>query len=212
MSRILLLVLVPLVALQTACFSRRGVELANRFHSSGIETGAINQPVDYSDPLLIEHRTILLTTEINEQTSHSIISKLLFLNHRSHEPITLYLSTYGGYIKDAFAIIDVIEAIDAPVNTVGMGACYSGGALILAAGTGVRSALPNTTIVIHSPTPQGRAPKKLTDLWLHNNSDLLNRRTRLPKKLLPHRVDHRIILSLDDALRHGMIDRIAETL
>ena len=184
------------------------VRLASEYHAAAIEKGAVRERTDYSDPVLVDLRTILLTTEINESSSREIISKLLFLDRLSHQPINLYLSTYGGFIKDAFSIIDVVETLDSPVNTIGMGACYSGGALLLAAGTGTRSVMPNTTIVLHSPTPEGKANTLLSEMWLKINRDFLSRRTRLPAGKLPTQPDRRLVLSLPDALEFGLIDTI----
>lgn len=196
-------------SLTSSCTRGLPYQIANQYHSAAIEKGASPSSIDFKDPVLTDLRTILLTTEINESSSREIIAKLLFLDALSDAPINLYISTYGGFIKDAFSVIDVIDSLKSPVNTIGMGACYSGGALLLAAGTGSRTAMPNTTIVIHSPTPEGKAEARLSELWLKINHDFLKRQTKLPPHLLPKTLDRKLVLTLNEAVEYELIDRIS---
>ncbi|MFQ3671859.1 MAG: ATP-dependent Clp protease proteolytic subunit, partial [Verrucomicrobiia bacterium] len=133
-------------------------EVANAFVERLTESRLLERPVDFSCPLLAQ-RIIVVTGEINELTSAWVCQKLLFLDAvDSSAPIDLYVKTFGGWQADAFAIIDVMQRISAPVNTWAMGDCSSSGAMILVAGTGVRRALPHALIMVHVVEERGEDP------------------------------------------------------
>ena len=82
------------------------------------------------------------------------ISKVrLILTHRPEEakdePITLLLNTNGGDVYEALGIIDYMQTVSVPINVIARGRAMSAGAMILCAGTGLRAASKNTTIMVH---------------------------------------------------------------
>ena len=115
-----------------------------------IEAGLHPRGLNPDDPLLAE-RIIVISEGMNESVARRVIESLLYLDRLdSTRPIDLYLYTTGGWYDSAFAIADTILAIDAPVNTIALGGCYSAGAIILVAGTGSRSAHPNAILSVHA--------------------------------------------------------------
>ena len=108
----------------------------------------INWSID--DPLL-KQRTIVIFGNINEIHAQFIIEKLLYLNQLNpKEEINVYLRSFGGWLDDAFAIIDIINEIDCKVNIHALGNCESAGLLILSAASGTRTAGKNTILMFHS--------------------------------------------------------------
>lgn len=91
--------------------------------------------VDFTDPVL-NRRQILLFGKIDQRAAELTIQKLLFLEGKSHDPIDLYLQTPGGETISALAIQRTMGLLQSPVNTCALSECTSGGALLLAAGTG----------------------------------------------------------------------------
>jgi len=68
------------------------------------------------------------------------------------EPITFYISSYGGQATEMFAVYDVMRDIRerTPINTYGIGKVMSAGVLLLAAGTkGERRIGKNCRVMIH---------------------------------------------------------------
>jgi ATP-dependent Clp endopeptidase proteolytic subunit ClpP len=63
-------------------------------------------------------------------------------------PIELYLTTYGGLVHAAFAVVDVIRSLRVPVHTIVLGYVASAGTLISLAGT-KRIITPNSFMMIH---------------------------------------------------------------
>ncbi len=82
------------------------------------------------DQTLLQSRKILLTTDINAISTKLIVGSLLALNAQDPKaPIDLYVRTNGGYYDDAFAVVDAIRLIDAPVNTYAVGGSHSSGTM-----------------------------------------------------------------------------------
>jgi ATP-dependent Clp protease protease subunit len=162
------------------------------------------------DPLL-GRRTILVTANINERTASDVVSRLLYLNAQdSRRPIELYLSTQGGWVDSAFTIIDVIERIEAPVNTWAIGGCYSAGALILSAGTGRRYATPNAILMIHaSLDPATTTSFAYEQLALERYERVWRERAALPAAWFPMVGGEEYYLSAQEALKFKLIDEIA---
>jgi len=120
------------------------------FTDAFIEAGLRPQGLDPDDPLLAQ-RTIVISEGMNESVARRVVESLLYLDHQDPtQPIDLYIYTTGGWYDSAFAIADTILAIDAPVNTIALGGCYSAGAIVLVAGTGTRSAHPNAILSVHA--------------------------------------------------------------
>jgi ATP-dependent Clp protease protease subunit len=105
---------------------------------------------------LLKDRIIFLGTPVDDQVANVIIAQLLFLE--SDDPdkeINLYINSPGGSVSAGLGIYDAIQHIKSPVNTTVVGLAASMGALLLAAGTGKRYALPNARVMIHQPHLSG---------------------------------------------------------
>jgi ATP-dependent Clp endopeptidase proteolytic subunit ClpP len=76
-------------------------------------------------------------------------SKLRNVNISSEpKPIVLILTTHGGLVHAAFSVVDTIQSLRVPVNTVVCGYVASAGTLISLAGT-KRFITPNSFMMIH---------------------------------------------------------------
>ena len=100
---------------------------------------------------MLEDRIVFLNEEIDSDVANSIIMQLLWLaSDNPDEPIDLYIKSPGGSVYDGLALKDIIHKIPCKVNTIAIGMVASMGAYLLSAGTGVRKALRNSRIMIHS--------------------------------------------------------------
>lgn len=170
----------------------------------GIELAT--SPVEVS---LLEHRRIVIATAINAATAQRAVRALLLLDAvDGNRPIDLYIRTEGGWVDDAFAIISVMQTLRAPVNTHAIGGTYSSGAMLLAAGTGVRYAYPFSSIMFHGGL--------YNDDGDHGQSTMDNRRlvafwerhARLPPDWLDTREEKTYFLGPEKALELGLVDQI----
>jgi ATP-dependent Clp protease protease subunit len=168
--------------------------------------------VDFTDPVL-GSRQILLFGSIDQETAEIAIQKLLFLDNKGHEPIDLFLETPGGDLKYAWAIYQTMRLIHSPVNTYALSECNSGGAMLLAAGTGRRRAFHGALILIHGIKPgvgDHKPPAEaLADLQV-SYADFWRRYTKLPQSWLPLPLDSWHILTAEQALDCGIVDEIID--
>ena len=172
------------------------------------ESGNLN-PSPHLAEGLMESRTILLTSDINANSTKQVVASLLILNGQdSTTPIDLYVRTNGGYYDDAFAVVDAMRMIDAPVNTYAIGGCHSSGALIVAAGTGQRGAYEHAILMVHD---------NLSDDGGHHDVDTKeNDRMRafwgafnqLPATWFTQSGDDLYYINPEQALAYGLVDSI----
>jgi len=95
-------------------------------------------------------RNIILTGDIEANNSIAVCANLLDLD--SEEEITLFINSAGGSINAGYAIIDVMHALDSPVNIVAIGYVASMATSIMALGEkGRRYAYSHTVFLIHNP-------------------------------------------------------------
>ena len=171
-----------------------------------------NSRVNFNDPLL-NSRKILLFGPIDQRTAEIAIQKLLFLDSKGHDPIDLFLETPGGELKYAWAVLQAITLIHSPVNTYALSDCNSGGAMLLAGGTGKRRAIQGAVIVIHGLKPgvgSEKPPATLVTDLQDSYTDFWRKRTNLPQSLLPLPLDSLHILTAEQALKYGIVDEVID--
>lgn len=174
-------------------------------------SGNFNHAV-FLDEHLLESRKIVVTTGVNSHLSKQIVASLLLLNDQDpQQPIDLYLRTDGGWLPDAFAVVDTMRAISAPVNVYALGETSSAGAIILIGGTGRRVAMTHSLIMIHYIMDE---PIEISfDRHLLNNRmevDYFQTNTKLPDEWFKKIGDEVYYLDSKQALAYGIIDEIIE--
>ncbi len=179
-------------------------DLLDLFVDTGVEFSA--SPVETN---LLEHRKIVIGTDINPNTVQRVARALLLLDAQdSNRPIDLYIRTEGGRLDDAFGIVSVMQSLKTPVNTHAIGGTHSAGAMILAAGTGVRYGYPFSSIMFHAGLYQ--------DDGDHGENTLDNRRlvtfweqnARLPAAWLHSKTEKTYFVGPEKALELGLVDQI----
>ena len=133
------------------------------------------------------------------------------------KPIHMHISSEGGDFWDMLSILETMEAIKAPVYTTVVGYCFSGAALLVAAGKRKhRFIRKNSWVMVHELSAEF-TQQKMSDLeieyeWTRScNEQLLEllsyytKRTlaALKKDLIK---DHP--LNAEEALEFGIVDRI----
>ena len=102
----------------------------------------------------IQSSSVLLFGEIMDGTLYDLITRIRAILHmrdetRKNDPINLVINSTGGSVYEALGIIDYIQSLHVKVNTIVRGCAMSAAALILCAGTGIRAASKNSTIMFH---------------------------------------------------------------
>jgi len=168
---------------------------------------------------LLKDRIIILNDEVNDHTAGVIIAQMLFLDHSTGAglPIEFYINSPGGSVAAGLAIYDVMQLISSPVNTTCLASAASMGAVLLAGGTGKRSCLKHSRVMIHQVSSgfhgtaadiniQVAETNKLYDQLL----DILSLHTKQDKKKLKKDCDRDFWMSSTEALNYGIIDQVIE--
>jgi ATP-dependent Clp protease protease subunit len=105
------------------------------------------------DELLLENRVVFMIGEINQASAARVMMQMLYLENQGRgKDINLYINSPGGAVDDTLALYDTMKFMSSPVNTYCLGRAYSGGSVLLAAGTkGKRYILPHAKVMIHQP-------------------------------------------------------------
>ena len=105
------------------------------------------------DELLLENRIVFLIGEINPSSASRVMMQMLYLeNQRRNQEINFYINSPGGAVDDTLALYDTMRFLSSPIATYCIGRAYSGGSVLLTAGTkGRRFILPHAKVMIHQP-------------------------------------------------------------
>lgn len=163
----------------------------------------MDSPVDLNSPGFFERRVILSTSDVNAAFSRNVIAQLLALDADDKtKPIDFYLRTEGGWEADAFAVVDAIRSIQAPVNIHGLGEVHSAGSMILAAGTGTRFVYENTLLGFHSAGP-GEEP-----LFEARYIEFWKKHANLPTHWIENRDEEMFYFTAKEAIEMGVADEM----
>lgn len=108
---------------------------------------------DMRSPSLSDKGIYYFSGDFNQSSVKDCITWILdanFQDKTQYEALTLIISSYGGDLFSAFALIDVMRGSAIPVNTIGLGIIASAGLMTFIAGQpGQRIITPNTSILSH---------------------------------------------------------------
>lgn len=115
-----------------------------------LEKSQLNvQPLDIYSRLLYD-RIIYMGDEFTPETCNLIITQLLYLNSINEDPIDIYINSPGGSVFDGLSVVDTINLVKSPINTICTGMAASMGAVLLSCGEkGKRAVLPHSRVMIH---------------------------------------------------------------
>jgi len=170
----------------------------------------------------LEDGIIYVFSDIDDTVQYEIMAKTKsILRYREHsgknngDPINLILNSDGGNVHSAFGIIDYINTLDVPVNTITIGRAFSAAAMILIAGTGVRLASKNASIMFHEISADHFG--KSSDLkanTAHLNDletyalNIIAPKSNKPKEWWADKITKDFYMSSTQALELGVIDKI----
>ena len=166
---------------------------------------------------LLRERIVFLGTPVDDMVANLIVAQLLLLDSENPEKdIMLYINSPGGSVTAGLAIYDTMQHIRADVSTICLGQAASMGAFLLSSGTpGKRLALPHSRVLIHQPL--GGAQGQATDIEIQANeiirikkslNSILASNTGQPLKKIEKDTDRDYIMTPQEALEYGMIDKV----
>ena len=166
---------------------------------------------------LLRERIIFLGTPIDDMVANLVVAQMLLLDSENPEKdIMLYINSPGGSVTAGFAIYDTMQHIRSDVSTICLGQAASMGAFLLSSGTkGKRLALPHSRVLIHQPL--GGAQGQATDIEIQaaeiirikkSLNEILASNTGQSIKKIEKDTDRDYIMTPEEALEYGMIDRV----
>ena len=166
---------------------------------------------------LLKERVLFVTGPIEDYGASLITAQLLFLEAENpKKEISMYINSPGGLVTSGMAIYDTMQYIRPAVQTFCVGQAASAASLLLTAGEkGMRSALPNASIMVHQPSGgyQGQA----TDILIHAQfTEKLKRRlneiyvkhTGQDYDTIHQALERDNFMSVEQAKDFGLIDSI----
>ncbi len=170
---------------------------------------------------LLKENIIFLGTPIDDTVANLVIAQMLFLAAEDpQKDINLYINSPGGSITAGLAILDTMRFVEPDIVTICVGQAASMAAVLLAAGTkGKRYSLPHSRILIHQPSMSGLAGQA-ADIDIYAKeilrmretlNQILAESTGQPVEKVARDVDRDYIMSAEQALEYGMIDRVITT-
>ena len=170
---------------------------------------------------LLRERIIFLGTPVDDMVANLIVAQMLLLDSENPEKdIMLYINSPGGSVTAGLAIYDTMQHIRADVCTICLGQAASMGAFLLCSGAkGKRMALPHSRVLIHQPL--GGAQGQATDIQIQAEeiirikktlNDILASNTGQSLKKIEKDTDRDYIMTPEQALEYGMIDKIVTQL
>ncbi len=166
---------------------------------------------------LLKDRIIMLSGEINDAVSSTIVAQLLFLEAQDpQKDIYLYINSPGGVITSGMSIYDTMNYIKPDVSTICIGQAASMGAFLLSSGAkDKRYSLPHSRIMIHQPL--GGAQGQAVDIQIQAKEiqrmkDMLNQilseQTNQDIQTIEKDTDRDNFMSAQEALEYGLIDKV----
>ena len=178
---------------------------------------------DYRPASLSDFGVYYFASEFSVSTTKDVITWILDSNLQQNnkpEQLTLMITSYGGDLLSAFALIDVMRGSSIPIHTIGLGVIASAGLMTFIAGEkGHRLITPNTSILSHQWSA-GAFGKEHELLATGRQFDLISKRTIahykkctglddaiIREKLLP---PQDVWLSSQEAKKYNITDMVKE--
>lgn len=168
---------------------------------------------------LANDRILFICDQITDDVASDITATLLLKDSEDAEKkITIFINSQGGSIRNALMICDMMNMIEAPIETVCIGAAIDEAVIILASGTpGMRFATKNCVIATSQLVNDWMAradltdAKKYLDLAMGDNKrmmDILAKTTGKTFKQVMADFDRRVFMNSAQAVKYNLIDKV----
>ena len=166
---------------------------------------------------LMMDRIIWCAGPVDDRMAITVQAQLLFLSQKDpKKTITMHIDSPGGSVKAGLSMIDVMNYIPTPIQTINTGMAASMGSLLLGAGAkGMRSSLKHSRTMLHQSS--GGAGGNIQDAriqfdeWEKVNKtlfELLGKYCGKTAKKVEKDAQRDLWLSSQEALDYGIIDEV----
>lgn len=170
---------------------------------------------------LANDRILFIGEDLHDGIATDIVATLLLKDTEDQEEkITLFINSSGGDIRNALMIYDVMTMINAPIETVCIGAAVDEAVILLAGGTpGMRFATKHAVIApsqlqpgLHSNTDMPGAAALLKQHKMDNDRllEILSKTTKKTVAQIKKDFDRRVFFNSTQASKYGIIDKVVQ--
>lgn len=169
---------------------------------------------------LLQDRIVLVQGEVTNELAESVVAQLLHLESvDENAPVTLFVSGPGGSVMAGLSIIDTMNMISCPINTVITGEVASMSSMIALCGDkGRRKIMPHSRVMIHSVAAgtQGKIQDmkitleetiKIQDMMMQMIAEKCGKTVAEVKK----DCDRDFWMSAKEAIKYGCCDEIIKS-
>jgi len=167
------------------------------------------------DYVCLKTRTVYLDGEVDGNMVWKTIRSLAILE--GSDQVQMYLDSDGGYVHEAWAIIDALHRSPIEVDIIGTGqVCSAAADVIIFGPKHHRWATPNTVFMMHPPSfelPEAESDKQksrtdweasATKAYLRRLARVLGKKVSTVEKLIANDW----YFNAKDALKHNIIDDV----
>lgn len=170
---------------------------------------------------LANDRILFVCGEITDELATDIVATLLLKDTEDQEKkITLFINSMGGDIRNSFMIYDVMTMIEAPVETVCIGAAFDEAVILLSGGEpGMRFATKHAIVApsqllpglnMHTDLPGATALLQQHKLDSDRLMEILSKTTKKKIAQVRKDFDRRVFFNAHQASKYGLIDKVVE--
>jgi ATP-dependent Clp protease, protease subunit len=166
---------------------------------------------------LMMDRIIWVAGPVNERMAIIVQAQLLFLSQQDpKKTITMHIDSPGGSTLSGRSIVDVMDYIPNPVQTINTGMAASMGSVLLGAGTkGMRSSLPSSKVMLHQVSHGFQGNIQDTRIYMEQaekENEILFKMLgeycdKDPKQVMKDATRDKWLTSYE-ALKYGIIDEV----
>jgi ATP-dependent Clp protease protease subunit len=164
---------------------------------------------------LLARRTVLVDRPLDGATATFVSAQLMTLDADGDDRIELIVNSPGGPLDAASAVLDTIDLVRCPVDTVCLGQAIGTAAVLVASGTGRRRAGTTARLQLRLADAElagsaARLAEEAAALRRANDAmiDRLAAATGQTRQLVERDVERGRVLSGQDAVSYGLVDDI----
>jgi ATP-dependent Clp protease, protease subunit len=163
---------------------------------------------------LLDRRVVMLRGELDDQLAGQASAELMMLDASGDEAVVLHVDSTGGPLHAAFGLIDTIDLLGVPVETVCVGRAAGSAVGVVAAGTR-RYASPHAQLRLSEPTSSVSGSARDIEAWAAEHQRQLATYVRRLAEATKRPAEHVEAdlasgrwLSASEALAYGLIDGV----
>lgn len=166
------------------------------------------------DAALLDQRVVRLWGVLDDRAANQACAEMMALDATGDDPVKLYLSSSGGSLQPALAVIDTMDLLGVPVHVNCLGRAEGTAAAVVAAGTR-RSAAPHARFCLKEPVVEASGNAAEMAAWAEHYRGQLERFVARVAQATGRPVEHVEAdmamgrwLSAGEALTYGLVDSI----